>query len=264
MNGYYESMREGSGLVLQRIDRYTGFPVHFHDNVEVLIFFEGKGKVQVNKQEFPIEKGLIVFADSYDAHGVQTDEETPTKVCIVIIPYRYLINFNYYKKGMDVLSPTITDVELANKLAGIMCEFGVNEENGGASEWRNSAAADLFLSLLFERLTFGKSNEKAEHALLKKVLRFAHEHYKEDISLNRIAKELGYTEEHISRVFHRYVKESLSKYINELRYQEVERLCLDNGKRMMDCIYEAGFQTQQTYYRYKKERGKLNKESEKK
>ena len=81
----------------------------------------------------------------------------------------------------------------------------------------------------------------------------------EDVRRKKIAAALGYTEEHISRVFNRYIGSSISAYLNRVRIEYIERLRRDGDKRpTIELIYESGFKSQQTYYRVKQ------KEKEKK
>ncbi|MBQ3219170.1 MAG: helix-turn-helix domain-containing protein, partial [Clostridia bacterium] len=62
---------------------------------------------------------------------------------------------------------------------------------------------------------------------------------------------LGYSDAHISRIFSLYVKKSLPDYVNELRFKEVNRLIENTNGKITDLIFDAGFNSIQTYYRVK-------------
>ena len=160
--------------------------------------------------------------------------------------------FNYYKKGLEIVEHVVSNEQTARRLLLIADEFLSNPK----SEWQGLTAANLFLSELFEHLQLGKRKDKSDYVLLKRTLQYIHNNFQKDISLVSIAKELGYTSDYVSVVFHRHVDTPLPQYVNELRYQQVQILRSFGGKSMEECIFEAGFQSQQTYYRYAKKKSK--------
>ena len=61
-----------------------------------------------------------------------------------------------------------------------------------------------------------------------------------------------YSTEHVSRVFHKYLRVGLPKFINDLRLDYIENeLMLSDKKKITDLIFEAGFKSVQSYYRSK-------------
>lgn len=250
MRAYYEAERESSWLVVSKYDDYQGFPSHYHDNAEIFIVESGEVEVTVNQKKYLLKAGDFSVADSYDEHSYSCDGKV--KATVVIVPYRYLNRFNYYKKGLEIVEHVVSNEQTARRLLLIADEFLSNPK----SEWQGLTAANLFLSELFEHLQLGKRKDKSDYVLLKRTLQYIHNNFQKDISLVSIAKELGYTSDYVSVVFHRHVDTPLPQYVNELRYQQVQILRSFGGKSMAECIFEAGFQSQQTYYRYAKKKSK--------
>ena len=88
---------------------------------------------------------------------------------------------------------------------------------------------------------------------MRRVLSYIQENFRGDVSRKRISSELGYSPEHISRVFHTYLGKGLSEYVNELRLSYIDSLIEDGDARSItELIYDAGFGSQQTYYRERK------------
>ncbi len=118
------------------------------------------------------------------------------------------------------------------------------------------AAARLILALLYDRLTFSDARERGEVSLVRNILTYIQLHYREDVTRYTISRALGYIPEHISRVFNKYVKSGLNRYINALRISYInERLAHGDAQSLRSLIYEAGFNSEQTYYRSKALRG---------
>ena len=121
-----------------------------------------------------------------------------------------------------------------------------------AAAQTQDAGAQLLLARLLEHLTFSPARGGGERLLLREILSYLQEHFKEPLTRTNVARALGYTESHISRVFHSYVGKGLSQYVNELRLQYIERRRRHGDTRpLTELIFEAGFGSQQTYYRAK-------------
>lgn len=245
MEAFYEKTREEKDeLDVQRNSHHI-FPAHFHMNLEVLLLRKGGYTVRVGDRRQEVGAGSIVVIDSYEIHGYEDCALKERRdSCVVIFPYRYLRKFNEWRKNFSIAEPIIRDVALCDELLKIADTY----LTGG--EEIKEAAADLFLARLYERLRFSETKARGESALVRQILSFIQENFQDDVSRKTIARELGYTEAHISRVFHRCIGKSISEYVNGLRLSYVERLRASGVKRTtLDLLYEAGFKSQQTFYR---------------
>ena len=109
------------------------------------------------------------------------------------------------------------------------------------------------LSVLAERIEWTEEGMKGEVELVREILSYLHENYRCNIRRSDIAHTLGYTEAHISRVFHSYLSMGIPEYVSKLRLEHLENARRNGDNRSLSVrISEAGFQSQQTYYRCKK------------
>ena len=248
MKAFYEEYRDEQWNISVHRKTYHCFPSHFHLNMELLIVRRGEYTVTDNDVSVKISDGEIMVFDSYNVHSY--DEQLRGEdSCVVIFPYRLLSEFNARRGNDRIVQPKIKDSALVERLLNIVDTYLVGEQ----SEYVKETAVELMLSLLFEKLQFCKETERDEVALVRKILAYIQKHYREDATLKTLSKELGYTREHISKVFHRYVKKGLSQYVNGLRLEYIERLRAQGDTRsIVELLYEAGFKSQQTYYRFKK------------
>ena len=108
------------------------------------------------------------------------------------------------------------------------------------------------MARLGERLTFTEIKGREESSAVREILGYIEENFRGDVSRKTVARALGYSEAHVSRVFHRFMGEGLSAYVNRLRHAYVQRaLNLNPERTVMELIEEAGFTGVQTYYRTK-------------
>ena len=245
MEAFYEKLREEKDELNVQRNPNPIFPAHFHLNLEVLLLRKGGYTVRIGDRRQEVRAGSIVVIDCYEIHGyedcaVQEEQDA----CLVIFPYRYLQKFNEWRKNFKIAEPVICDEKLCDELMHIANVYLTG------SEQIKGAAADLFLARLYEKLRFLENKARDESSLVRQILSFIQENFQNDVSRKAIARELGYTEAHISRVFHRCMGKSISEYVNGLRLAYVERLRASGVKRTtLDLLYEAGFKSQQTFYR---------------
>ena len=245
MNSFYEVRKNENQILVRRNASYE-FPPHFHLDLEVVVVRRGRQAVRVNGVEYAVENGGVIVIDSYDVHEYQKGKEGDGDDCVVVIPYRYLSVWNERRGDFRVANPVIEDEKLSDELLRIVDGYLRKED----SETVKVAAMGLFLARLAQCVEFTGQKENDERTLMRKILAYVQGNFREDATLKAVARALGYTEAHISRVFHRYIKTGLSKYVNGLRLEYIDGLKKKGDKRKMtELIYEAGFKSQQTYYR---------------
>lgn len=248
MNGFYEKRREDEGVLVVARNSNHMYPAHFHRNLEIFIVKKGGYRVRIGETSFVISAGTVAVIDAYEIHEYTDKDGMDTNDCVLLIPYDYITDFTARRRGKLIKNPVIQDGALVDVLLKIIDEYICNQSD--VTIRRN--AVNLLLSFLFPKLEFQTEKRTEESALVRNILSYIQEHYTGDVSRSMIARALGYTEAHISRTFHKYVKKGISEYVNELRLSHVERAIKNGDSRtVIELIYEAGFKSQQTYYRYR-------------
>ncbi len=243
MKAYYEKVREENRTLYFNISGVEDYPLHFHANIEICIMLKGSCEVVCNEKSYVLKENMLAFFDSYSFHSYK--KLGSSKCCTLIIPSKYLSQYRSIYQKKIVVSPIISSKTLCKKLLTI-CDL-LNEN---PSEQIKSEIINLLLLLISEKIEFSRGGESGENELLHKTLKYIHTHYRESINSNSIAKALGYSREHISRVFHRFIQQSIPDYINSLRLEYVEQN--REKSKLASVIMEAGFGSFQTYYRAKR------------
>ena len=249
MKSFYEKRRDDEAcLAIQRNAENT-FPAHIHNNLEIWLIKNGSYEIGVNDKRYRVENGGVIVIDSFDIHSY---EALPFRgerdTCVVIIPYCYLDRFHAAKRGMRIAEPLITDVDFCDTLLRFVDDYLAKAD----AEAVKKAGIELLIAMLAERLSFVEGRTGDERVLMREILVYIQNHFRESASRADIAHALGYTEAHISRVFHRYLHMGISDYVNGLRLDYIERLRAEGDRRSTtELVFEAGFGSQQTYYRAK-------------
>ncbi|MBQ8374157.1 MAG: helix-turn-helix transcriptional regulator [Clostridia bacterium] len=249
MDSYYEKFREDQARLIVHKNCDHSYAAHFHLNLEILLLKRGEYRLSVNEKAYTVNDDCIAIIDSYAVHEYRRVRQiTNEKSYVILIPFRYLQTFNARRKNGQIANCIIKDGNLCDRLINL-----VNDYFFCKSESVTEAAVNLFLAELAEALHFTSTTDRNDGTLMRKILTYIQENFREKISRETIARTLGYTPAHISRVFHRYLKRGISDYVNELRLAYVKHLRrIGDNRATFELLYEAGFQSPQTYYRCKK------------
>lgn len=254
MNGFYEHYQDNNPNLHVTAVKFFLFPAHFHQKIEVFILKQGAVSVTCNGNTFNLNDGDIAFFNSYDVHSYCNQTNAVTAFCI-IIPSEFAMRFFERNKNKSIKCPIIRNPKLCDELYSLTERFLFQNTDNNIK--RN--CTELILSLLEQELQFTDDVSTNETTtLVKKVLMYINNNFKGDVSLTTICKQLGYSDAHISRAFGKYVKRSIPDYVNELRLKEVERLIRETDLKVTDIIFKAGFNSLQTYYRYKSKKTKTS------
>ena len=239
---YYEYYRSGK----KGYDATSGdieYPAHFHHNLEVCVMRSGERDMCIGGKQIHAKAPCVAVVDSFVVHSYGKGDG---EHCVIVIPYDMLYEFNQIRRGKNFAEDYIQSKELAEAIMKIYYEH----LNCNQNYYRKYSAVNLIMSLLLENIPLVDSHGESENDLINRILAYVQQSYRENITLESIAHELGYARGHLSRVFHKYVNEGFPTYVNRLRMEEVEKR-LDSGENITNLIYEAGFQSPQTYYRTK-------------
>ena len=115
------------------------------------------------------------------------------------------------------------------------------------------------------RLSGGKVIEiekyRSGKALVKEMLAYIQEHYLEPIFLPTVAKAVGYSPDHCSKILQATMGMKFREYINFLRVKRAEEMFADKSLKLttLEILYRCGFNNSATYYRAKKKLEKSNR-----
>ena len=246
MKSFFEKNRDDNQIISIQRQGKRIYPSHFHSNLEIFIVKDGKYTVTCNNKSYEITSGDVFVFESFDVHSYDVKITENSCDVVFIVPYKYLANFNEFKQGKSIQNPLIKNYESVDSLLKILDEI----ENS-TSEYKTHALVDLFLSALFEKLTFTDRKNKNDSYLIRQILDYIENNFKGDCTRDSIAQRLGYSATYISKVFNSYIKTNVYTYVNSLRLNYVENN-LGKGKTVLELIYESGFKSQQTYYRFLK------------
>ncbi|NRV87499.1 helix-turn-helix transcriptional regulator [Clostridium beijerinckii] len=108
------------------------------------------------------------------------------------------------------------------------------------------------LGKLDSHFTFKKSST-FYNSTMQNLLRYIEIHYHEKISLDSIAKDLGFSKFYLSRIFSNKIGYQFNDYINRLRINKAQKLLSETDLPVTVIALECGFESQRNFNRIFKE-----------
>ena len=187
-------------------NNFKNYELHSHDFYELEFFVEGNGLCEINGKEYSFRKGDISFVTPLDIHGYKGDDNVKT----ITIHFR-LANLNQiFSSVSNIKAGLIKSTEEIRNAFNILIT-------------QNSM--DTFYNLLCEKvletiliLLLQKVKTPQRNALPKEILaavEYINLNFKNNINLNVISKYAGYSQEHFSRQFTKYMGIGFSDYLTQ-------------------------------------------------
>lgn len=251
---FYETAAEGSGYFYfsRRVsnDRDCTVP-HFHAARELYVVKSGKVRVVVGGEERILTAGSGCFTGAFGVHYYFPEPSGAITYCFVG-DGEY---FDFILSSLGGDPPRFFDFDNFDLLAAAYENFVAAPEKCKRSAF--IGALGVVISDIAARYDFSPHRQNGDEELIVSALKTIHEKYSDDLSLESLARALGYAPEYLSTVFHKYLREGFRTYLNRLRVHKADRL-IRGGMGVTEAAYESGFGSTQTFYRaYRKEYGSV-------
>jgi AraC-like DNA-binding protein/ligand-binding sensor protein len=166
----------------------------------------------------------------------------------------------FFSSGNNIDIIKTRTIELVALLSRAVVESGSNQEDvyqmtrsfqKSLTDVKN--LADLSYVLLetldqFTNLAFYAASGN-NLTLIKKSINYIHEHYKQNITLEKVADHIGLNPSYFSTLFKKDTGENFSTYLLNLRIETAKQLLRNTNLPLVDIAIEAGFDNQ-SYFSY--------------
>lgn len=86
-----------------------------------------------------------------------------------------------------------------------------------------------------------------KNIVVEQITEYIDNHLEEELSLEKISKELNYSKFYMARAFAENTNCTIYKYIQEKRLSEAARKLLETNKPIIEIAYEAQYNSQQAF-----------------
>lgn len=244
MNIKYERPKNSYGIVKSTMLQYDA---HLHRDIEMIYIVEGQTKAYINSVEYILNKGDIFIVFPNIVHYYQTF--TAEKSFIMKFSPDYLEDFKSLFLKHNPLNPVIRKDERHNDLYEYIVKIiNCYESDAPFKEEKIKG----YFNILFADIIpcFDYVDKKDDNVdMISSILSYCFENYKENITLDEMAKQLHVSKYYISRLFSDKIKISLNNYINMLRVNDAKERLIKTDDSVTEIGIKVGYNTIRSFNR---------------
>ncbi len=219
--------------------------LHFHRSIELHYVVRGKILARTAEEEHIVHAGEIMFIPSYYPHSVQSLEESVVEVFIV--SHNYFEDFE--KQNVNLTYSLLKNTRINQKIYEYMLLAKQELDEQPSFLIRG------YIAVIFGLIVKYYESEKAaagsaRNNIVEQIISYIEEHYREDITLDSLAKRYNFNKYYFSKLFNKMFGCTLRYYINNVRVNHI--LTDESHKSVTERILDAGFKDISTFYKYKK------------
>lgn len=231
------------------------FPAHFHLELEFLYVIRGRIKVQVGGEYYILNKGdfIIIFPNLVHSYFTESDEKETYLIvlnCVPDILDEYKNTIMFYRPKLPLVRAEKLHPDVKHSILAILSMFPYKNQN----RLLIKAYFLLFAAHIWLHLDFEPSEKlHVSASSATQIVFYLSEHFTEEVTLEKLSRELGINRYTLSRVFSQTIKCSFRNYLHQLRIEHSKKLLNCTDMSIYAIAGECGFGSQQTFNRVFKE-----------
>ncbi len=241
-------------------DWMKSFPLHWHDEFEMIFIYKGHGLFSVNGFKNVCEAGDLIIVPPGAIHSIEQNQNDFVEYFNIIFSFALLEEnpeSHCFRNYLSQLSESDcmkslflrADNPTCKKLTPLVQDLVEHrhEEYCGYEMMIKARLYEILYDLYKENLNDQKlspqNQREKENALrLKKVLSYAKEHFAERITIQDVSEILSLSESRFMNFFKKQTGTSFIQYLNDYRLEAAAEQLLQTRKSITEISLENGFE----------------------
>lgn len=202
----------------------SSFGSHWHENIELLFFVEGSATVFSDHTPAYVGPGDLAVINSDRIHFISAENQSCTYYCLIMD--RAFTDQLEIPLDRVQFSPAVSDQRIRSIFQRIIDEYAVR---GPYYKQAVKAQAAELLVELCRRFSVPADmaplkGEMRQSDIVKAGISLIHRRFQQDIALDDICGEIGYSKYYFSRLFRKYTGRSVMGYLQLYRCEYAQKL----------------------------------------
>ena len=223
------------------------YPEHLHHFIEVLCVLEGEIEVTINGKTEIAQKGDLAVVPSFQPHSYHTPQYC--RIWVGLISPTWITDIwsldKFYTAQRNVFTPSTV-------------AFTYIAEKTPHEHWKKKT---MVRRALFRRLKalyyvifeeyFDKaapSDSGVNISAISAVYMYIYDHYRENITLKKVAAEIGYSPNYISSCLSAIPNANFRTILNSARVEHAKNLLVTTDMKIVDIALDSGFLSENVFY----------------
>ena len=224
---------------------------HFHKNYEILVPMIGSTQVTIEGRVYVIQPGEAVLVHPFQIHSLHIAQRS------------YLWCSVFSAQLVGTLHPMLEGTKPRHPVfrpSEGVTRFFLEEMMRYFDTWRGWRTLTNLQKLAVKSSLYAMGSEylgqvellpdggtRSAENMAVGVTRYIAEHFKNGITLQDVAKELGYNYQYLSKSFHLLFGINFKKLLNQYRMEHAMTLLLESKMPVTQIAFESGFQSLRTF-----------------
>ncbi len=240
--GLYEYKKDS--VYIENHITFKTFPTAIHEHIECIFVESGKLEMHISGTHYTLGEHEIAVIFPCTVHDIIKADADYSMI---------QINQDKFHEFTDILTnqkptnPIIRDKSVYKKFVYLKEMLTAASER---NDYYSPICIEGYLTVILSELLSSLKLEKVDWIKLdvvQRILIYCMDHYKEDISISKIAKALNYSKPYVTRIFSKKLKCRFNDYINIMRINSACDLLISTDSRICDIMLDCGFQNQSTF-----------------
>lgn len=230
---------------------------HIHKSIEFVYVTEGTLELGIRRELYHMEKGDFAIIFPEIIHHFQVFDTGKCNAIHIMVSPSLAGHFSQELQQYLPVNPVIKSKKLHPDV-----EYAITALRKKNKGYDLHALHLAYVQIILARcLPLYKFEEKmlgTGNDIVFRTIAYIGEHFREPISLTSMAKDLGYSQFSLSRVFSKTFHRNFNQYLNETRAEYASALLMYTDQSIIDVSENSGFESQRTFNRVFKERYRMS------
>lgn len=232
---------------LHRIHKFSQhFPPHIHETLEFIYITEGTLELGIEQEFYHMEKGDLAIVFPNTIHHYQVFSPCTNSAVYLYSPLSLTGQFRTDLQKFSPKNPVIPKEKIHRDIINAIWAL---EDDTNVDSVIEQAFIQIMLARSIPHLELEERKGFDNGDIIYQTVCYIAGHFKEDLTLDRLAKELGVSKFAISRVFSGTFHKNFNQYLNEQRLNYACSMLEYSDDSITDICLDAGFQSQRTFNR---------------
>lgn len=237
-------------------DFIHSFPLHWHDEAELIYIADGQAKITVWTTSYHVHKGDLIIIMPHTIHSIEQIASNNTEYFNILFLFSILGDdskdpcYEKYVKPFMTHEKTINcyekhGSELNTILKPYILSLIKNRRNSYTTH-QFLVKSNLFMIMHYLNQYCVTSNEnelslQVTYDRLKRVLYHIQNSYAQNITIKEAAALCGFSESHFMKLFRELTDMSFTAYLVNYRLELAAKQLIETDQRIIDIAANCGF-----------------------